>query len=629
MPIVPKEDMFVQSILPQGRLAYQDIRATPESFGGQVGQTLQNTGRILEKNAISRQELLNKVNVNDVYATQFDPAARAIYEEFLTLRGKDAAVGFPAYQQKMQNLAADIREGLPNDMQRMRFDEMARHRTQINLDAMARHQASQTNQWIDQTGDAMAQTLSKRITDERYDFDYVAGPEGLIQNIKNLYASYVRVTGQDPAASGLKAGAAIDKGLSDAVLTEAQINPAGAKMLYGRYAPYLSSDGVRQHVLDNLLPAVRKEQNTAVYNDLMTRFNLTDPDSDVGAATSWVMDPNNYKGRVADLSQRNDIAKAIQGEWNRVRQVQKDNQSSVDSNFTDAVARRQIAGLQLQTWKDPKTGLPPSSDILQAAMEHDANPVQPGVSDRDTLARLASDISNRRMNDPGPINQAYLRNLIANQDFRNLTGLYDTYRDPAKSRWFDYARDAFFARFGGPTPPSSEAGGFESGRGASPPPESNGLSAGAMTLFPRYLTDLDQAVREQNLKGMQIRDAADKMLQDLDRTYVGQSFVKMGPAQAPQANQPGTAPKSGPTLQPGEAAASPEDHSRGVLSSVPEQMIRTDRKSAPDAATEWTGNYLSKNHPAWPLTAPNIEAARDQFKAQDPEFWKHWIIEGD
>jgi hypothetical protein len=325
-------------------------------------------------------------------------------------------------------------------------------------------------------------------------------------------------------------------------------------MLYDRYAPYMTSDGVRQHVLTNLLPAVRQNQNAAVYNDVVTRFNLTDPDSDIKAATGWVMDPDNYKGRVADPGQRNDIAKAIQGEWNRVRQIQKDSQSTADTNFTDAVAGRRIAGLQLQAWRDPKTGLAPSTDILQAAMDHDANPVQPGASDRDTLARLASDISNGRMNDPGPINQAYLRNLIDNRDFRDLTGLYDTYRDPARSRWFDYARDAFFARFGDPAPPSGEAGGFESGRGASPPAAANGASATATMLFPRYLTDLDQAVREQNLKGMQIRDAADRMLQDLDRMYVGQSFGKMGPAPASQANQPGTAPNSELTLQPGESS---------------------------------------------------------------------------
>ncbi|MGO9415523.1 MAG: hypothetical protein ACLP51_10350 [Syntrophobacteraceae bacterium] len=551
MPVVPGPDTFVQSVLPQGRLAYEDIRATPESFGGQVGQTLQEAGRIFDKNALSRQELLNRANVNDVYATRFDPAARAIYEEYLTLTGKDAAVGFPAYQQKMQDLAADIRQGLPNDMQRVRFDEMALHRTQSNLDAMARHQASQTSQWIAQTGDAMAQTLSRRITDERYDFDYVAGPEGLIQNIRNLYASYVRAAGQDPAALGLKAAAAIDKGLSDAVLTEAAANPEGAKLLYDRYAPYMTSNDVRQHVLDYLLPAVRQKQSAAVYNDVAARFNLTDPDSDINAATSWVMDPNNYQGQIADLGQRSDIARAIQGEWNRVRQVQEQKQSSADSNFTNAIAGRQIAGLELQAWRDPKTGFPPSSDILQAAMEHDANLVKPGVSDSEILAHLTSDIANNRMNTPGPINQAYLRDLISNRDFRDLTGLYDTCRDPARSRWFDYARDAFFARFGDPAPPSIEAGASNPGPAASPPAASNGATATATPLFPRYLLDLDQAVREQNLKGMQIRDAADRILKDLDRTYVGQSFGNMGPAPASQANQPGTAQKTEPTLQAG------------------------------------------------------------------------------
>ena len=125
------------------------------------------------------------------------------------------------------------------------------------------------------------------------------------------------------------------------------------------------------------------------------------------------------------------------------------------------------------------------------------------------------------MNTPGPINQAYLQNLISNRDFRDLSGLYDTCRDPAKSRWFDYARDAFFARFGGPAPPSSEAGASNSGPAASPAAASNGAGASATPLFPRYLLDLDQAVREQNLKGMQIRDAADRILKDLDRTYVG------------------------------------------------------------------------------------------------------------
>ncbi|SPF35510.1 hypothetical protein SBDP1_1350009 [Syntrophobacter sp. SbD1] len=510
MPIVPTD--FVPLGMPGGQPADQDIRAKSEAFDSQVGQLPRKSGTIFEDKAISRRELLDKVSVNDVYATEFDPAARAIYEEYLRLKGKDAAIGITAYQQKMQDLATDIRQRLPNDEQRMRFDEMASHRMQSNLDAMARHQADQTARWIARTGDAMAQALSKRISDERYDFDYVAGPEGLIQGIRNMYASYGRVTGQDPAASALKAATAIDRGLSDAVLTEAATNPAGAKILYDRYESYMSSTAVRRHVLNHLLPAIRQEQTAAVYNDVIRRFNLSDPDSDIHAATKWVMDPNNYQDQLAGPDQRNDAAKTIQGAWNRARQLHEDNQSSADSNFTDAVAKREIAGMGLQTWRDSETGLQPSSGIVRAALEHDANPTAPGASDRDTLVSLAHDLSNRRMNSSGPIDKAYLRNLVTHRDFRELRGLYETYRDPAKSRWFDSAKTAYYSRYADPNGP-------------------NGVNADAMKLFPQYLTDLDQAVRDQNLKGAQIRESADKMLKDTDRALVGQWFgnTALGP----------------------------------------------------------------------------------------------------
>jgi hypothetical protein len=110
-----------------------------------------------------------------------------------------------------------------------------------------------------------------------------------------------------------------------------------------------------------------------------------------------------------------------------------------------------------------------------------------------------------------PINLAYLRNLITDRDFRDMTSLYDTFRDPAKSRWFDYAKDAFYSRFGGTTSPAGEAGG-QLGRGG-PPPD-------AMELFLSYLMGLDGAVRAQDLKGAQIRECANKMLDDVHRMYL-------------------------------------------------------------------------------------------------------------
>jgi len=508
--LIPKSDMWVQSVMPQGQLGYQDIRVNPDEFGARVGQvaerlgvTMEQAANMMAQNAVARQQMINETNVNDVYANQFDPAARKKYQDFLQLRGKDAEASFADFQQQIKDLASDARASLPNAPQQKLFDEISRRRISADLDLMARHAAAQTAAWHKETANAISDLYGRRIVDTRYDSGKVAG---LVQSISTFHRAQNELMGQDKAETDRNAAAAIDKGLSDAVLTEAQTNPTGAKVLYDRYESYMSSDAVRQHVLSHLLPAVRQEQNKSVYKDVLNRFNLTSPDSDIsdiGAATSWVTDPNNYKDQLADPDRRNDMAKTIQGAWNRARQFHNDNQSQADSSFMDAVAKREIAGLHLQTWRDPNTGLPASGDIVQAAIEHGANPVRPSVSDKDTLLSLADDISNRRMTDQKPLYLAYLGNLITDRDFRDMTSLYDTFRDPAKSRWFDSAKRAFYSRYADPDGP-------------------NEVNPDAITLFPRYLADLDQAIRDQDLKGTQIRDTADKMLQNIDRDLVGQ-----------------------------------------------------------------------------------------------------------
>jgi len=60
MPVVP-DSAFGQHMMPQGQEAYNTIdKATPESFCGQVGQSLQQAGNMLEQHALARrQQLIN------------------------------------------------------------------------------------------------------------------------------------------------------------------------------------------------------------------------------------------------------------------------------------------------------------------------------------------------------------------------------------------------------------------------------------------------------------------------------------------------------------------------------------------------------------------------------------------
>ncbi len=67
MPTVPVSDTtFVPIMQPQGQGIFNTIdRATPENFGRQVGQSLDQAGNMLQQNALERQQLANETNVND------------------------------------------------------------------------------------------------------------------------------------------------------------------------------------------------------------------------------------------------------------------------------------------------------------------------------------------------------------------------------------------------------------------------------------------------------------------------------------------------------------------------------------------------------------------------------------
>ncbi len=147
MPVVPG-DPFVPSVMPQGQMVTNTInRATPDAFGGQAGQSLQQTGNMLEQHSVARQQLANETSVNDVYVNQFSPAARTIYQNYMTLEGKDAEAQFSDFQQQMNDLRTQIRSGLPNMMQQKAFDEASTRRVEADLDGMARYGAAQTKTW--------------------------------------------------------------------------------------------------------------------------------------------------------------------------------------------------------------------------------------------------------------------------------------------------------------------------------------------------------------------------------------------------------------------------------------------------------------------------------------------------
>jgi hypothetical protein len=504
MPTVPQEYVPYATVAPQGQLQPNQIdKASPADFGGQVGQALDQAGNMMEQHAVARQQIINAAAVDDVYANKFNPAFRAIYMDYYKLQGKDAEAAFPAVQKQMQDLANETAASLDNPMQQKAFNEIARRRMASDLDGMARYAAQQTNSWINQTTDAMGNVYSTRILDNRQDPGAVAG---YIENIKNLYAAQGQNSGTPKAIYEAKAAQVIDSALQNAILTEAgdpakgiQGNPANAENLYNQYQQFLSGDQAKQHAQAMYVPKLEEQRVNTVYTDLSSKFNPADPNVNPQDALNYIRDPKNYAGQITD-AQRTTVANTFLGDWHRAGEIQKTNQSLADNSFVDAINKGQIAAAdQFNAWKDPTTGLPASPKLVQSAIDRSLRGASSNPANRQTLVDLSDAVSNRGLTDSAPINQAYLDGKIDKTERTALLGLQDKMQHPERDPWFKQAEQMYKDRYG--------AG-----------------NADAHALYPQFINNLQQNIQEQGLKGHQIYEMAQKMLEPVDNAVVRSLF---------------------------------------------------------------------------------------------------------
>ncbi|MGA2223865.1 MAG: hypothetical protein ABSH41_05420 [Syntrophobacteraceae bacterium] len=460
-----------------------------------MGNALNQTGDMLAQHAVARQQIINAANVDDVYANQFDPAFRQKYMDFLKLKGKDAEAAFPQFQQDMHDLLSTTANSLPNQMQQHLFEEIARRRMSSDLDGMARHAASETNSWIAQTTDATGGVYMDRIVDHRNDPNMV---QGFINNINNLYTAQGQMFGHDPVVYKAKAANVIDSGIAKAIGTELQINPGNAQALYDKYSPYLSNDGARAEIQKQIQPKVAKQQEQDVYGYVYNNFGIGNPDSDINAATADVMDPNKYTQLTNE--QRNEVAHTLSAEWNRTRQVRNDQQKTANDNFELGILNGTIPPEQALKWTDPKTGVGADGNTVYKGMGWLASPITAKKTDPATLTSLTDDVSNRRLLEPAPLNDAYMNGKLTEADWKSLRNLQETMQDRTKSRWFGYAEMLYNSRYRDTT--------------------GNWQNADAMQMYPQYINNLDTAIRDQNLKGHQIEEMASKMLEPVDKQII-------------------------------------------------------------------------------------------------------------
>ncbi len=255
MPQVPYDP--VQQVMPTGRLAGQQIQASPADFGAQVGQTLSQGSNELMQQADLRQQLNNETTVNDTINNKFFPAFQDAYQKYYALQGKDAVDQLPVYQQHMQDLRQQYRESLGNQMQQRLFDQEVDRRIQFEIAGMSRYRDQQNKIYQAQTFQGTINRLISAAADKWNDPQAI---QNAVRSIGEATFNFSRQTGASPEYSDNQLsgylnklfGTVIQRRLAAGDVTGAQrlydegsnrelITGEGAAKLQERLKPYQES----------------------------------------------------------------------------------------------------------------------------------------------------------------------------------------------------------------------------------------------------------------------------------------------------------------------------------------------------------------------------------------------------
>lgn len=273
MPTVPSE--FVQSVMPQGVESYQNIQASPNAFGAQVGEAMSQLGRqlnvtgdMLSKHAERRMDIMNETNVQDTVANQYEPQLRDIYNQFYKLQGKDAEEQYPQYQEKIQTLHRQMRESLANVEQQRMFDRYSLSRSNHELDAMARHASTQTLAWQAHTHSAMQDGFVNLGADKYND------PKALDLARNSILAeaqAYGHKTGTSPEMVNFEVRKYTDKLYSTAIARQAINDPLGAQASFRKAMEDGRISGeVQEKIAQHLDPLVKAQTSRRLVDGILT-----------------------------------------------------------------------------------------------------------------------------------------------------------------------------------------------------------------------------------------------------------------------------------------------------------------------------------------------------------------------
>ena len=160
---------------------YENVRATPEEFGGQIGSAEQKLGSTGEQAsgevfdaALREQNLYNEANVNAknnalmtgtndiLHKPESSPGAGD--GGLFTKKGDNALHAGPDAQAALQKLYDDTRTSLPNAKQQIMFDQLNRRIQNYQIQSIGQYVDQEANKAADEKAQSLIGTLSSTAT---------------------------------------------------------------------------------------------------------------------------------------------------------------------------------------------------------------------------------------------------------------------------------------------------------------------------------------------------------------------------------------------------------------------------------------------------------------------------------
>ncbi|PRZ51228.1 hypothetical protein BX589_12069 [Paraburkholderia fungorum] len=246
MPQVPVQT--TQQVVGEIHPAYDNVSASPDAFGAQVGAATQRVGAAgqqasdaMSQAAVAFQGLQNETDAKQAdiaLATkltnlQFDPQ-----NGYGTKLGKDAVDGYQDFQNSVQQAYQDARSSLPNPAAQRMFDNAAVKRVEYSLSSGAQHAAQQNKIWQIGTADARA-NLELNVAANYYNDDNRFAQA--IATVNDEAVQLGELQGWSSEQVAAKQADYVSKAWTQRILRVTQNNPVAGQAMYDQNQQYINA----------------------------------------------------------------------------------------------------------------------------------------------------------------------------------------------------------------------------------------------------------------------------------------------------------------------------------------------------------------------------------------------------